>query len=223
VLRAAAVDPAAIDELVAFIDGAGSPALVVGAGVDDPASWAALVDLAERLAAPVFQESFGARAGFPQDHGLFGGFLPADRPRLRERLAPHDVILVVGAPVFRQSPYAPGRFVEPGTRVEIDSAGGPGFGKLIDVAAPGGRIAFFGATRGDPPVLPMRKVFWRHLSLLGSTMGSPADWSALMDFVQRHKIKPVVSEVFPMERAGDAFALMEKSAQFGKIVVKIAE
>ncbi len=119
VLRAAAVDPAAIDELVAFIEGAGSPALVVGAGVDDPASWAALVDLAERLAAPVFQESFGARAGFPQDHGLFGGFLPADRPRLRERLAPHDVILVVGAPVFRQSPYAPGRFVEPGTRIAV--------------------------------------------------------------------------------------------------------
>jgi NADPH:quinone reductase-like Zn-dependent oxidoreductase len=107
--------------------------------------------------------------------------------------------------------------------VIIDSAGGPGFGKLIDVAAPGGRIAFFGATRGDPPVLPMRKVFWRQLSLLGSTMGSPADWSALMDFVQRHKIKPVVSEVFSLERAGDAFALMEKSAQFGKIVVKIAE
>ncbi len=106
--------------------------------------------------------------------------------------------------------------------VIIDSAGGPGFGKLIDVAAPGGRIAFFGATRGDPPVLPMRKVFWRQLSLLGTSMGSPTDWSALMEFVHRHLIRPVVSDVFPMEQAADAFALMEKSAQFGKIVVTIA-
>jgi benzoylformate decarboxylase len=67
----------------------------------------------------VFQESFGARAGFPQDHRLFAGFLPADRPRLREKLAPYDAILVVGAPVFRQSPYTPGRFTEPGTRIAL--------------------------------------------------------------------------------------------------------
>ena len=65
-----------------------APALVVGAGADDAETWEALVELAERLVAPVFQESFGARAGFPQDHRLFAGFLPADRPRLRERLAP---------------------------------------------------------------------------------------------------------------------------------------
>jgi benzoylformate decarboxylase len=67
----------------------------------------------------VFQESFAARAGFPQDHRLFAGFLPADRPRLRETLAPHDAVLVVGAPVFRQSPYAPGRFTEAGTRIAV--------------------------------------------------------------------------------------------------------
>ena len=107
--------------------------------------------------------------------------------------------------------------------VIIDSAGGPGFGKLIDVAAPGGRIAFFGATRGDPPVLPMRKVFWRQLSLLGTTMGSPSDWNAMVSFVARHNLRPVVSDVFPLERTAEAFALMERSAQFGKIVVTMAE
>jgi benzoylformate decarboxylase len=108
--------------LAAFLAGASGPALVVGAGADDAETWAALVSLAERLAAPVFQESFGARAGFPQDHALFAGFLPADRPRLRERLAPFDAILVVGAPVFRQSPYTPGRFTEPGGRIAVVSA-----------------------------------------------------------------------------------------------------
>jgi benzoylformate decarboxylase len=95
---------------------------VVGAGADDPAAWRALVELAERLVAPIFQESFGARAGFPQDHRHFAGFLPADRPRLREMLAPYDRILVVGAPVFRQSPYAPGRFTDPAQRLALVTA-----------------------------------------------------------------------------------------------------
>jgi benzoylformate decarboxylase len=119
VVRAAGADPAAIDELAAFLSNAQAPTLVVGAGADDPDTWAALVELAERLVAPVFQESFGARAGFPQDHRLFGGVLPADRPRLREKLASYDAVLVVGAPVFRQSPYAPGALTEPGTRIAV--------------------------------------------------------------------------------------------------------
>jgi benzoylformate decarboxylase len=119
VLRAAEVDPRAVDELEAFLAHARSPALVVGAGADRPDTWAALVELAEQLVAPVFQESFAARAGFPQDHRLFAGVLPADRPRLRERLAPYDAILAVGAPVFRQSPYAEGRFTNEETRIAI--------------------------------------------------------------------------------------------------------
>ena len=119
VLRAAAVDSNAVGELAAFLSSAEAPALVVGAGADDPDTWSALVELAERLVAPVFQESFGARAGFPQDHRLFAGFLPADRPRLRAKLAPFDAILVVGAPVFRQSPFSEGRFTEPGTRIAV--------------------------------------------------------------------------------------------------------
>jgi benzoylformate decarboxylase len=121
VVRAAAADPGVIDELAAFLANARAPALVVGAGADAPEAWAALVELAERLVAPVFQESFGARAGFPQDHPLFAGVLPADRPRLREKLAAYDAVLVVGAPVFRQSPYAPGRFTQPETRLAIVS------------------------------------------------------------------------------------------------------
>ncbi len=108
-----------------------------------------------------------------------------------------------------------------GFDVIVDSAGGEGFGRLIDAAVSGGRIVFFGATRGDAQ-LPVRKVFWRQLSLLGTTMGSPADWAAMTAFVAEKRIRPVVSEVFPLARAGDAFALMERGGQFGKIVVGIA-
>ncbi len=109
---------------------------------------------------------------------------------------------------------APGHF-----DVIMDSAGGAGFEQLIELVAPGGRVVFFGATRGNPPGLPMRKVFWRQVSLLGTTMGSPADWRAMLEFVALHRLKPVVSDVFPLARSGEAFALMERGGQFGKIVV----
>jgi benzoylformate decarboxylase len=121
VVRAAGVDAAQLEPLVALLGEAKAPAFVAGAGNDSAEGWAALAGLAERLSAPVFQESFGARAGFPQDHRLFAGVLPADRPRLRERLAPYDVVVAVGAPVFRQSPYAEGRFTAEGTRLAIVS------------------------------------------------------------------------------------------------------
>lgn len=105
--------------------------------------------------------------------------------------------------------------------VIVDSAGGPGFGDIVDLAAPGGRIVFFGATRGNPHELPMRKLFWKQISLLGTTMGSPADFKAMTELVTAKAIHPVVSEVFPFDRVADAFSLMERGGQFGKIVVSI--
>ncbi|GAB5562611.1 MAG: zinc-binding dehydrogenase [Synoicihabitans sp.] len=118
----------------------------------------------------------------------------------------------------REASAAPGGF-----DVIVDSAGGSGFKYLIDVCAPGARVVFFGATRGDPSVLPMRKIFWKQLSLLGTTMGSPADWSAMVAFIDLHKIKPIVSDVYAMDQAADAFELMAQGGQFGKIVLTIAD
>jgi NADPH:quinone reductase-like Zn-dependent oxidoreductase len=103
--------------------------------------------------------------------------------------------------------------------VVVDSAGGDGFARLADVLAPGGRLVFFGATRGDA-VLPVRKVFWKQLSLLGSTMGSPADWRGLLALVERHRLRPQVGEVHPLAAAAEAFARMEAGAQCGKIVLR---
>ena len=116
VARARGADSQVVAELAELVARRERPALVVGAGADDPETWQALVALAERLGCPVWQESFSARAGFPQDHPLFAGHLPADRIRLRETLAPHDVVLAVGSPVFRQYPFIPGPFVESGNR-----------------------------------------------------------------------------------------------------------
>jgi benzoylformate decarboxylase len=118
-LRGRAPDPDAIDRLAALLEEAQAPALVVGAGADSAEAWAALVAVAEKLGCPVWQESFGARAGFPQDHSQFAGHLPFGRARLRETLAGHDVLLAVGAPVFRQYAYEPGPLTADGTRVAL--------------------------------------------------------------------------------------------------------
>lgn len=112
-------DEQAVLALGELIDGASTPALVVGAGADSSRTWSALVALAEALGCPVWQEAFGARAGFPQDHPLFAGHLPAARSRLRAALAGHDVVVTVGAGVFRQYPYDTGPLVEPGTKVAV--------------------------------------------------------------------------------------------------------
>lgn len=105
--------------------------------------------------------------------------------------------------------------------VVVDSAGGDGFETLVDLTASGGRIVFFGATCGNPPQLPARKVFWRQISLLGTTMGSPSEFLAMVNFVKTHAIKPVVSEVFDLDHVGAAFERMERGEQFGKLVVRL--
>jgi len=117
--RTAAWDVSDLTELVAA---ARAPVIVSGAGNDSEVGWSALVALAERLDAPVWQEAFGARAGFPQDHRLFRGHLPADRARAREALAGADFVLVVGAAALRQYPYAEGPLVPTGARIVVVTA-----------------------------------------------------------------------------------------------------
>ena len=118
-LRGRAPDSEAVDRIAALLEEARAPALVVGAGADSPEAWAAVVALAEKLGCPVWQEAFGARAGFPQDHPQFAGHLPFDRARLRDVLADRDAVLAVGAPVFRQYTYEAGPLTAEGTRMAV--------------------------------------------------------------------------------------------------------
>lgn len=104
--------------------------------------------------------------------------------------------------------------------VIIDSAGGEGFAKLIELTKPGGRIAFFGATVGNPPGIDLRKCFFRQINLLGTTMGSPTDFAGMAALVDSQKIVPVVDKVFPLNEAEAALRHMEKAAQFGKIALR---
>lgn len=107
-----------------------------------------------------------------------------------------------------------------GFDVIIDSALGNGFEKLVEIANPGGRIVFFGGTAGNVPSLNGRKIFWKQLQILGTTMGSPDDFKGMLDLVNEHQIVPVVDEVFLLADAQKAVEKMGSSSQFGKLVLK---
>jgi zinc-binding alcohol dehydrogenase/oxidoreductase len=103
----------------------------------------------------------------------------------------------------------------------VDGAGGDGYSELIDMVCPGGRIVNYGATAGIPGKLELRKVFWKQLHLVGSTMGSPDDFAAILDMVKKHKIQPVIDEVFALSEGNKAFEKMNVSSQFGKLVLRV--
>jgi zinc-binding alcohol dehydrogenase/oxidoreductase len=107
-----------------------------------------------------------------------------------------------------------------GFDVIIDSALGDDFTKVVDLCNPGARMVFFGSTAGDLPSLNPRKIFWKQLQLLGTTMGTTEDFNNMLALLNEHKIVPVVDEVFPLADAEKAVRKMEKSSQFGKIVLQ---
>jgi zinc-binding alcohol dehydrogenase/oxidoreductase len=104
--------------------------------------------------------------------------------------------------------------------VIVDGAAGDGLNELFDLAAPGGRVVLYGATRGNPSQVVARRIFWKQLDLLGSTMGSPEDFAGMMDFAVKHRIRPMVDRVFGLEHGEAAFRWMDEGKQFGKIVLK---
>ncbi|MCA9538098.1 MAG: zinc-binding dehydrogenase [Myxococcales bacterium] len=108
-----------------------------------------------------------------------------------------------------------------GFDVIIDGAGGEGFGVLARLLGPAGRLVFYGGTRGKWPAMLPQHLFYKQVSLLASTMGSPAEFAALLEFVARHRIAPVVDRIFPLAEGAAAFDHLEAGAQFGKVVLSI--
>ena len=85
----------------------------------------------------------------------------------------------------------------------------------------GGRLVTCGATSGFNASTDLRHVFYRHLTILGSMMGSKADLLAAMKFIESGQISAVVDRVLPLDEARKAHELMEDRAQFGKLVLEI--
>lgn len=104
----------------------------------------------------------------------------------------------------------------------VDSALGKGFKDLINLAAKGGSIVFFGETAGAIPELNGRTIFSKQLNICGTSAGSPADFKAMLDFIDQHKIHPIIDSVIALEDGESAMRTMDKgNSKYGKVVIKV--
>lgn len=103
----------------------------------------------------------------------------------------------------------------------LDCVGGPQFGDLLRLTRPGGRIVTIGATMGPVPELVLPMIFLKQLDVLGTAMGTPAEFAAMLDLFSRHELRPLIARRFPLAEAPAALELMESGAAMGKIVLEI--
>jgi D-arabinose 1-dehydrogenase-like Zn-dependent alcohol dehydrogenase len=89
------------------------------------------------------------------------------------------------------------------------------------VVKPGGRVAVCGATSGPNPPAQLHRVWWKQLTIVGSTMGSRADFEAVYELVRTGQAKPVIDRVFPLEAIREAHERLEAGEQLGKIVLAV--
>lgn len=106
--------------------------------------------------------------------------------------------------------------------VVIDGTGGEFLSKLMEICSYGARIISYGATLGDVPNFETRRIFWKQLQLIGTTMGSNKDFKKMLEYVENNNLKPVIDDVYELKDIVKAFKRMDSGQQFGKIVVKIS-
>jgi zinc-binding alcohol dehydrogenase/oxidoreductase len=110
---------------------------------------------------------------------------------------------------------------EGGTHVVVEHVGEATWKTSLQVARTGGRIAVCGATSGPNPPANLHRIFWKQLSILGSTMGTAEDFAGVYELVASGRVKPLVDRVFPLEEAADAHRHLESGKQFGKVVLTL--
>jgi len=108
-----------------------------------------------------------------------------------------------------------------GAHVVVDDVGEATWKRTLDAARPEGRIVVCGATTGPNPPAALHRVWWKQLSILGSTMGTPEDFRGVCDLIEAGKVRPLVDSVFPLAEAARARERLEAGLQLGKIVLRI--
>jgi NADPH:quinone reductase-like Zn-dependent oxidoreductase len=109
-----------------------------------------------------------------------------------------------------------------GVDVVVDSIGGEFFARSLHALRDGGRLVTVGCTSDAHAAIELRQLFWHQLSLLGSTMGSPADFAGMLALVNAHHIRPVVDSIWSLSDGCLAFERLTQGKQFGKIVLRCA-
>jgi NADPH:quinone reductase-like Zn-dependent oxidoreductase len=108
-----------------------------------------------------------------------------------------------------------------GVDVVLEHVGEATWQASLQSARAGGRIAVCGATTGPNPPAALHRIWWKQLTIYGSTMGTKADFEGAYELVKSRRAKPVIDSVLPLEEARAAHERMEAAEQFGKIVLTI--
>jgi len=109
-----------------------------------------------------------------------------------------------------------------GADVVVDSVGEKTWDASLKALRPGGRLVTCGATTGPIVSLDIRRLFWFQWSLLGSTMGSSAEFAQIMVLANSGALWPVVDSVVPLERGASAYQRMARGDQLGKLVIEVS-
>jgi NADPH:quinone reductase-like Zn-dependent oxidoreductase len=110
---------------------------------------------------------------------------------------------------------------EGGAHVVVEHVGEATWKSSLQVARTGGRIAVCGATSGPNPPANLHRIFWKQLSILGSTMGTAEDFAGVYELVASGRVKPLVDRVFPLAEAAEAHRHLESGKQFGKVILTV--
>nr|ART35604.1 A72 [uncultured bacterium] len=108
-----------------------------------------------------------------------------------------------------------------GVDVVLDGAPSPSFANYVRAIKPGARIVIYGSTAGNEVKFNATDIFLKSASIVGSQVGDPEDFKAMLAFVGEHKIKPVIERTFPLAQAREALLHLRDSHKFGKIVVTV--
>jgi zinc-binding alcohol dehydrogenase/oxidoreductase len=109
----------------------------------------------------------------------------------------------------------------PGVDVVVEHVGEATWATSLAAVRPRGRVVVCGATTGPNPPAQLHRVWWKQLDVLGSTMGTRADFEAAFELVLSGRARPVVDAVFPLAEAAAAHERLEAGEQLGKIVLRI--
>jgi zinc-binding alcohol dehydrogenase/oxidoreductase len=108
-----------------------------------------------------------------------------------------------------------------GVDVVVEHVGQETWAMSLSCVRNGGRVAVCGATTGPNPPASLHRVWWKQLTIVGSTMGSAADFEAAYRLVVEGRARPVIDRVFPLAEARAAHEYLEAGQQFGKVVLAI--
>jgi NADPH:quinone reductase-like Zn-dependent oxidoreductase len=110
-----------------------------------------------------------------------------------------------------------------GADVVVETVGEATWTRSLQAARPAGRVVVCGATSGPNPPASLHRIWWKQLTILGSTMGTREDFEGAYDLIAAGRVRPVVDRVFPLAEAGAAHERLEAGEQLGKILLRIPE